>query len=371
MGRIRVIVAEGFEGSAEPSGLLRAVLEREGVEVAAEVVTMFDLVQLAADEQPDAVVFAADVPQHDLDRLREVTPGSKVVFVSPILTAAEAEMAEAVVERADVLASLGPVLVHLCTPGRMNARRAITEGFDRPDWIDRVRKDPVTLREILSETPGHAAEQTTDRPSISSLQDEVRAAEPPPPSDEDVVLLPDLEAPAEAARSPEANPPRRRRTDVPLHDAPVVIPAARRRRPWRLGLWSVALIALGFTSSAVLPSTIRAELVARPGGAVVRIGDRDAGRTHDGARSGRADRNRRRAEPTRAATPTTPTVTGGAGGPPGGAGGGAGEHEAAAVGPGPLTTEMPGSSVEYIAHGAPPGRSGLHHPAGGPRASLH
>ncbi len=380
MGRIRVIVAEGFEGSAEPSGLLRAVLEREGVEVAAEVVTMFDLVQLAADEQPDAVVFAADVPQHDLDRLREVTPGSKVVFVSPILTAAEAEMAEAVVERADVLASLGPVLVHLCTPGRMNARRAITEGFDRPDWIDRVRKDPVTLREILSETPGHAAEQTTDRPSISSLQDEVRAAEPPPPSDEDVVLLPDLEAPAQAApaqaapaqaaTASEANPPRRRRTDVPVHDAPVVIPPARRRQPWRLGLWSVALIVLGFTSSAVLPSTIPAELVARRGGGVVRIGDRDAGGTHDGARSGRADRTPRGAEPTRAATSTTPTVTGATGGPSDGAGGGAREHEAPGVRPGPLAVEMPGSSVEHGPHGAGPGQSSLH-PAGGAPASLH
>jgi hypothetical protein len=363
MGRIRVIVAEGFEGSAEPSGLLRAVLEREGVEVAAEAVTMFDLVQLAADEQPDAVVFASEVPQHDLDRLREITPGSKVVFVSPILTAAEAEMAEAVVERADVLASLGPVLVHLCTPGRMNARRAITESFDRPDWIDRVRKDPVTLREILSEAPGHAAEHTTDRPSISSLQDEVRAAEPPLPSDEDIVLLPDLEATAQAGTAPAANLPRRRRTDVPVNDAPVVIPAARRRRPWRLGLWSVALIALGFTSFTVLPSTIPAELVAHKGGAFVRIGDRHAGGTHDGARSDRADRGRHGAEPTRTATPTTPTVAGGAGGTHDGG------HQAPGVGPGVLAVELPGSSAEHNPRGAPPGRSGVH-PAGGAPTSL-
>ena len=126
MRRIRVIVAEGPDGSAAPTGLLRAVLEREGVEIAGEVATESELIQLAADEQPDAVVFASQAPQGERDRLRSVAPAAKVVFVSSILTAAEAELAEAVVERSDVLASLGPVLVHLCTPGRVNARRAMT-----------------------------------------------------------------------------------------------------------------------------------------------------------------------------------------------------------------------------------------------------
>ena len=188
MRRIRVIVAEGPDGSAAPTGLLRAVLEREGVEIAGEVATESELIQLAADEQPDAVVFASQAPQDERDRLRRVAPAAKVVFVSSILTAAEAELAEAVVERSDVLASLGPVLVHLCTPGRVNARRAMTESFDRPDWIDRVRKDPLTLREILSEHGG----EVDDAPSVTSLQGEARAAGAEP--DDDLVVLPDLEA---------------------------------------------------------------------------------------------------------------------------------------------------------------------------------
>jgi chemotaxis response regulator CheB len=182
MGGIRVIVAESRDGSTGPVGLLRAVLEQEGVEVAGEVFGRSELIQLAADEQPDAVVFAARAPQDELDRLRAVAPGTKVVFVSPILTAAEAEMAEAVVERSDVLASLGPVLVHLCAPGRVNARRAVTEHFDRPDWIDRVRKDPATLRDILSDgsprQPGEENEES-EAPSVTSLQGEARAAEIP------------------------------------------------------------------------------------------------------------------------------------------------------------------------------------------------
>ena len=220
MRRIRVIVAEGPDGSAAPTGLLRAVLEREGVEIAGEVATESELIQLAADEQPDAVVFASQAPQSERDRLRSVAPSAKVVFVSSILTAAEAELAEAVVERSDVLASLGPVLVHLCTPGRVNARRAMTESFDRPDWIDRVRKDPLTLREILSEHGG----EVDDAPSVTSLQGEARAAEP----DDDLVVLPDLEA-----AGPVVEPV-----------AAATTPSTRRRRRW-LGIWTLALATAG------------------------------------------------------------------------------------------------------------------------------
>ncbi len=225
MGRIRVIVAEGPDGSSGPVGLLRAVLEQEGVDVAGEVSTASQLIELAADEQPDAVVFAARASQEELDRLRAVTPGTKVVFVSPILSAAEAELAEAVVERSDVLASLGPVLVHLCAPGRVNARRAITEHFDRPDWIDRVRKDPDTLRDILSD--GTSMEDV-EQPNVTSLQGEARAADhAPDPSHpaEPIVALPDLEADELASAAKDfATPPTRRH---------------RRRWPW---MWTLGLI---------------------------------------------------------------------------------------------------------------------------------
>lgn len=211
-----MIVAQGRDGSAGPGGLLRAVLEQEGVEVADEVSTASELIQLAADEQPDAVVFATRVPQEELDRLHEVAPTAKVVLVSPILRAAEAEMAEAVVERADVLASLGPILAHLCAPGRANARRAITEHFDRPDWIDRVRKDPATLREILSDG---TIDDEAARPSVTSLQGEARAADISPgiPTPvEPVIHLHDLDAAG----------------DDPAGEPAVVVPPARRRGRW-------------------------------------------------------------------------------------------------------------------------------------------
>ena len=374
MGRIRVIVADGWESSAEPSGLLRAVLEREGVEIAGEVVTVSELIELAADEQPDAVVFATRAPQADLDRLRAVAPASKVVFVSPILLAAEAEMAEAVVERADVLASLGPVLVHLCMPGRVNARRAITESFDRPDWIDRVRKDPVTLREILSEAP---AEMEADRPNVTSLQGEARASDGLAfASEEDVIRLPDLEAETDPARRDDAPP------------SPVVIPPARgRRRRWR-GLWAMALITLGSVAFAVLPSTVPVAVVAAPDDAPIPargdpatdpdgdrepphdpadraaddVGDPDAHRPANGG-------NAPDAAPTPGEHPSGPVAAGPAGGPDGGSEGGpdgdpdSGEHHGGPPPADPVNT--PGSSAEHNPHGGPPGHTGDHPEPGG------
>ncbi len=362
MGRIRVIVADGWESSAEPSGLLRAVLEREGVEIAGEVLTVSELIELAADEQPDAVVFATRAPQADLERLRAVAPTSKVVFVSPILLAAEAEMAEAVVERADVLASLGPVLVHLCMPGRVNARRGITESFDRPDWIDRVRKDPVTLREILSEAP---ADPEADRPNVTSLQGEARASDRLFASEEDVIRLPDLEAEeAPARRAHDATPP------------PVVIPPARGRRPRRRGLWALVLIALGSVAFAVLPSTVPVAVVAAPDGAPIPAGG-DA-TTDDGSdptlNRDPVDRASDDATGPRSGTdlpagggnaPDAPQNPGGepvAGGPDGGPGGG--EHHG-----GPPVVEpmdLPGSSAEHNPHGGPPGHTGEHPAPDGP-----
>ena len=393
MDKIRVIVAEGQEGSAAPGGLLRAVLEQEGVEVAGEVRTTPELIQLAADEQPDAVVFATRAPQADLDRLRSVAPSSKIVFVSPILIAAEAELAEAVVERADVLASLGPVLVHLCTPGRMNARRALTESFDRPDWIDRVRKDPVTLREILSESP---RDDEADRPSVTSLQGEARAADPAGilSGEVDLVHLPDLEA-AAAFDSVDA----RSRTDVPRSDERIVIlPVAqdgnesrntnrnknrntrRSQSRKRLGLWSLALIILGLSSLAVLPSTVPVALEGASGDAVALPPSEGPGTTDPGGEGTQPPRR----NPTGSEVDLSQTGPAGLDGSgtngdehPGGndAGGGnghvpvPGDHQGGGTGGGTDggTQDTFGSSAEHNPHGAPPGHTGEHPAPGGPQ----
>ena len=113
----------------------------------------------------------------------------------------------------------------------------MTESFDRPDWIDRVRKDPLTLREILSEHGG----EVDDAPSVTSLQGEARAA------DDDLVVLPDLEADApttEQMVEPLAEPV----------DA-TATPSKRRRRRW-LGMWTLALATAGLLGAGP-PGTSR------------------------------------------------------------------------------------------------------------------
>jgi hypothetical protein len=387
MSKIRVIVAEEQQGSAAPSGLLRAVLEREGVEVVGEVLTASELIELAADEQPDAVVFASRAPEAELDRLRSVSPASKIVFVSPILVAAEAELAEAVVERADVLASLGPVLVHLCTPGRMNARRALTESFDRPDWIDRVRKDPVTLREILSESP---RDDDGDRPSVTSLQDEARAVDPAAglAGDLGLIRLPDLDAEDATTEAAPTEPPilpatrpARRAADADAgsrngKSEDTDHAAAGARRTWtrrrRLGLWSLALATLGLLSLGVLPSTVPAALEAAPDGAAISLPD---------ATLPGADREDERTQPPRreptgaevgltAAGPNGRTGSGGGSGeghPPGGGSGGGQVAGADHPSPDGDAGTMPGSSAEHNPHGGPPGQTGHHPTPGGPQ----
>ena len=81
------------------------------------------------------------------------------------------------------------------------------------------------MREILSE---HGAE-LDERPSVTWLQGEARAAGSEP--DEDVVVLPDLEAGGLA-------------TSETHEDAPPAGPASKRRRRRWLGIWTHALAGL-------------------------------------------------------------------------------------------------------------------------------
>jgi hypothetical protein len=359
LGKIRVIVAEAPAGSAQPSGLLRTVLEQEGVEVAGEVETSFELVQLAADEQPDAVVFADVVPQEELAQLRRVAPGAKIVLVSPILTAAEAELASAVVERTDVLRSLGPVLVLLCTPGHASARRGTTESFDRPDWIDRVRKDPVTLREILGAGPREAM---TERPNITSLQGEVRASGAAArAADDDVVTIPDVED--EPAIGALVHLPEAGGSDVEVGGA--VPSAPRRARRWALGGAVASLLIVGLAVNAArLPApVIRGDDEVRLPTAVAPTAGIDED-THDGV----AD-SPRRGTGGDAADPADGDVIapqGDDGGTSPGNDSGGGDPGAA---PGPGTAPAPppgddpvspGSAADHNPHGVPPGQTDVH-----------
>jgi hypothetical protein len=56
----------------------------------------------------------------------------------------------------------------------MGVAAGLTHSFERPDWIDRVRKDPVTLRDKL----GSSRKETIKRPSVTRLQNRSKRLHP-------------------------------------------------------------------------------------------------------------------------------------------------------------------------------------------------
>jgi hypothetical protein len=91
--------------------------------------------------------------------VHEVAPQAKVVLVWP--AAVVPIGGDARVEPAKILRDLGPAVEHVIA-----ASAALTETFERPDWIDKVRKDPATLRNKLLAGGAVAAK----RPSVTRLQ---------------------------------------------------------------------------------------------------------------------------------------------------------------------------------------------------------
>jgi len=66
---------------------------------------------------------------------------------------------DARVEPAKILRDLGAAVEHVMAPVA-----ALTETFERPAWVDKVRKDPTALRDKLG------GKETTKRPSVTRLQ---------------------------------------------------------------------------------------------------------------------------------------------------------------------------------------------------------
>jgi two-component system, chemotaxis family, chemotaxis protein CheY len=159
--QIKIVVAEG----AEDRGLLRFVLEGEGFEVVAEVTNGAELVRVAEAEQPDVVVLDEAIGSNAISMTRAVSPSAKVVLVS------NEERAEAGVDgwvaQPLVVRNLGIAVLRACAIEPTARPSATTETFVRPEWVDRVRKDPATLRGMLA---GTGDRPVAERPSITAMQ---------------------------------------------------------------------------------------------------------------------------------------------------------------------------------------------------------
>jgi hypothetical protein len=154
MGQRNVRVVIG-EGDPDRHGFLRTTLEDDGFDVVGEATTTSPLARLLIDERPDVVVLDAAIGVSAVQLAAEVVPSAKIVVVWP---AAVMPIAGAIrVDPSEVASSLGPTVALAAGIGGLS--------IERPEWVERVRKDPATLRELLAARGGVPV-----RPSVTELQ---------------------------------------------------------------------------------------------------------------------------------------------------------------------------------------------------------
>jgi hypothetical protein len=162
--RVRVVVGEG---QSMRQGLLRFVLEGDGFEVVGEAATSAELARVLAIHQPDVVVLDDGIGATAVQMAREVAPKTKIILVWP--GAVVPIGGDARVEPSEVLRDLGGAVARV-----MGVPIPTAAGFVRPDWVERVRKDPTALREMLAARGGIE----NRRPSVTELQRRGRRLHP-------------------------------------------------------------------------------------------------------------------------------------------------------------------------------------------------
>jgi hypothetical protein len=199
--RTRIVVGEG---QTLRKGLLRFVLEGEGFDVVAEAGSSAELARMVAVHEPDVVVLDDGIGATAVQMARELAPRAKVILVWP--GAVVPIGGDARVEPSEVLKELGGAVQ------RVTVRpAAATEGFKKPAWVDRIRKDPATLRDLLDKSGG-----LPRRPSVTELQRRGQRLHP--------VGRPDDASPPGEERERTPEPPAVPEPDEPDRPAaPVVI----------------------------------------------------------------------------------------------------------------------------------------------------
>jgi len=162
--RVRIVVGEGRSARM---GFLRFVLQSEGYQVVGQASNASELNRMLQEHQPDVVVLDDGIGATAVQMTHEVSPGSKVILVWP--GAVVPIGGDARVEPNEVLRSLGPAVARAVGP-----IAASFETISKPAWVDRVRKDPTSLRERLDQHGG----LPTERPSVTELQRQVHFDEP-------------------------------------------------------------------------------------------------------------------------------------------------------------------------------------------------
>jgi hypothetical protein len=340
--------------------LLRFVLEGEGFDVVGEADRSADLVHVVALLKPDVVVLDDGIGVAAVGMVREVAPRAKVILVWP--QAVVPIGGDARVEPAHVVQELGPAVERVAA----TLIGDTTESRRRPDWIDRVRKDPTALRELLSASGARAGAgldvpqlqrriadaQRRERERVGATTPIGAGAAPtePPQGAVAPVVLP---APGEAD---EGEGERARRLGIVALGAAAA--SAALVFALSLGGSRIPVLVLGERPSApTSPSPPPVISPSPPGGETTGGDDGGERRGRDGGQD----------EQVYAPVPAGPTVgpggtTGGDGGEPGGGGPGGG--------PGGDDGDGTGGTDGGGLQQALPGRSALHNPYGGPPGIL-
>jgi hypothetical protein len=354
-------------------GFLRFVLQSEGYRVVAQASSPAELARVLEDHQPEVVVLDDGIGATAVQMTHEVSPSSKVILVWP--GAVVPIGGDARVEPSEVLRALGPAVAKAVGP-----ISATFETISKPSWVDRVRKDPATLRERLDQGGG----LPTDGPSITELQRQVRFDEP---GEDEIDELGENEIAADEPLAPVVPlsrlslPPAVWASTIDLDeveeesDGVVAVAAGSETSDWnrRLGM-----IALG---GAVAAGAVVVALAL--GSSRGRVGVLSASGTFPQPSVGApAPGSTLSGSTVQAATLTGldglfPTVTqgpgGGVGGPHGGGGtpGGGGNTGGGNTGGGNTgggggVTRMPGHSALHNPFGGPPGQASSHGEGTGP-----
>ncbi len=404
MGQRNVRVVVG-QGDPDRQGFLRTVLEDDGFDVVGEAATTSPLARLLTDEHPDVVVLDDAIGVSAVQLAAEIVPSAKIVVVWP---AAVVPIAGAIrVEPSEVLETLAGTVALAAGIGGLIA--------ERPEWIEKVKKDPATLRELLAARGG-----VPTRPSVTELQRRGHRLHPAPGSPRRTVR---------PKQTPASKPTDEERRGI-VAPIPLVAPAAaaaasrQEEESWNRRLGMVALggaavagalmIALAFSNRA--PTIDAAEpfnpfvpTITQPGGPPSPPDGGNGGQTPGGDQNPTGNGGGTNGGTTTGGTTTGGMTTGGGGTggeirgglggpliPPSGDGGGGGQggggstpqgnpggprsndhlsgsHGNGGGGGGSSTSDRPGQSGTHNPHGGPPGweHRSDHAGNGGGQSSSH
>ena len=159
---VRVVVGQGDRARES----LRDVLTDDGFLVVGEATTIGDLARVLRDAQPDVIVLDDSIGVAAAQLAAELNPRAKLVVIWPA-----AVMPIAGAARVDP----GEVGMALSATVGLVAGLSGLGAIERPEWIDKVRKDPTALREKLASSGAAPV-----RPSVTELQRRGQRLHPSP-----------------------------------------------------------------------------------------------------------------------------------------------------------------------------------------------